>query len=592
MHASPCSWLSAGCCSPSSSGSAATATYGRRSQGSSSLSCSSCPRSPSAGAACGSASSASSSSLPSRSAFRAAAFVPGETPPLSTDLHRYAWDARVQASGINPYRYAPLDGRLVELRDDLVWPQINLPAWHTVYPPGAEASFLAARGVFGDGLRSTTWFVPSRRGGDGRRCSCSFSPGCGRGPPSNGSWLRVASPGGQRDRGKRPRRRARGARSGRSPRCLAGSPVRAGRGRGRPRRAGEARSDPARPCSRAPGRAPVRRDGAPARACSRISRISRSERPCSATSGTTSSASASGAVSGGLSPARSATTGPRPCSLSVWRPWSAWSRFASTRRSSQVARSCLLVLGSLLLVVSYVQPWHALWLLPFFAIVVTPGWLWLTGTLPLLYLFELEWQLPIWVRPVVYGPVAAWALWRILAARRPAVVALPRLAGRRVAAVIPTLDEAESLPTRAPRDPGGHGRRGDRRRRRLARRHGRDGSPARGARRRRDEARVRTGLRRRRRRNGRRRRRVPRRGRKRRSLLPARASACRCSTARRPSRSGRGSIPSGGRCSRTSNSGTGSLPYSSGWSTEFGYTTFLRCARSAATCSSASSSAR
>ena len=37
--------------------------------------------------------------------FRAAAVVPGETPPLSTDLHRYAWDARVQANGINPYRY-------------------------------------------------------------------------------------------------------------------------------------------------------------------------------------------------------------------------------------------------------------------------------------------------------------------------------------------------------------------------------------------------------------------------------------------------------------------------------------------------------
>ena len=53
----------------------------------------------------------------------------------------------------------------------------------------------------------------------------------------------------------------------------------------------------------------------------------------------------------------------------------------------QVARSCLLVLGALLLCVSYVQPWHALWLLPFFAIVPAPAWLWLTGTLPLLYLF-------------------------------------------------------------------------------------------------------------------------------------------------------------------------------------------------------------
>ena len=92
-------------------------------------------------------------------AFRAAAFVPAETPPLSTDIHRYAWDARVQANGINPYRYTPLDLELAALRDEVVWPQINLPRWHTVYPPGAEASFLAARGIFGDQLRSTTWLL-------------------------------------------------------------------------------------------------------------------------------------------------------------------------------------------------------------------------------------------------------------------------------------------------------------------------------------------------------------------------------------------------------------------------------------------------
>ena len=85
-------------------------------------------------------------------------------------------------------------------------------------------------------------------------------------------------------------------------------------------------------------------------------------------------------------------------------------------RIDQVARSSLLVLGSLLLVVSYVQPWHALWLLPFFAVVVAPGWLWLSGTLPLLYLFGLE--LPVWVRPVVYGPLAVWVVWKIFSVRR------------------------------------------------------------------------------------------------------------------------------------------------------------------------------
>jgi hypothetical protein len=99
-----------------------------------------------------------------------------------------------------------------------------------------------------------------------------------------------------------------------------------------------------------------------------------------------------------------------------------------------------------LLAVSYVQPWHALWLLPFFAIVVAPGWLWLTGVLPVLYVFELHRDLPLWVRPVVYGPLAAWVLWRILAARRrPAVPVMPPRDAR-VIAVIPALDEEQTLP--------------------------------------------------------------------------------------------------------------------------------------------------
>ncbi|HLB04686.1 MAG TPA: hypothetical protein VJK66_06660, partial [Gaiellaceae bacterium] len=89
--------------------------------------------------------------------FRAAAFDPGGAPPLSTDLYRYAWDARVQAAGINPYRYAPSDPTLDRLGDDDIRPNVNLPGWRTVYPPGAEASFLAARGVFGHGARATTW---------------------------------------------------------------------------------------------------------------------------------------------------------------------------------------------------------------------------------------------------------------------------------------------------------------------------------------------------------------------------------------------------------------------------------------------------
>ena len=65
---------------------------------------------------------------------------------LSTDVNRYVWDGRVQAAGINPYRYVPNDPALAALRDTTVWPDINRAAKaHTIYPPVAEMIFLAAQ---------------------------------------------------------------------------------------------------------------------------------------------------------------------------------------------------------------------------------------------------------------------------------------------------------------------------------------------------------------------------------------------------------------------------------------------------------------
>ncbi len=65
---------------------------------------------------------------------------------LSTDINRYVWDGRVQAHGINPYRYVPNDPALADLRDSDVWPNINRAAKaHTIYPPAAQAIFLAAQ---------------------------------------------------------------------------------------------------------------------------------------------------------------------------------------------------------------------------------------------------------------------------------------------------------------------------------------------------------------------------------------------------------------------------------------------------------------
>jgi alpha-1,6-mannosyltransferase len=66
------------------------------------------------------------------------------SPPfLSTDIFRYVWDGKVQAAGINPFRYIPADPHLAFLRDLDIYPHINRRDYaHTIYPPGAQMLFL------------------------------------------------------------------------------------------------------------------------------------------------------------------------------------------------------------------------------------------------------------------------------------------------------------------------------------------------------------------------------------------------------------------------------------------------------------------
>ncbi|NUR25876.1 MAG: glycosyltransferase family 2 protein, partial [Catenulispora sp.] len=83
-------------------------------------------------------------------------------PRYSDDLYRYVWDGRVQAHGIDPYRYVPVASRLVELRTPDLFPAagaghcvtsgpdiaagctlINRPLVHTIYPPVAQTYFWA-----------------------------------------------------------------------------------------------------------------------------------------------------------------------------------------------------------------------------------------------------------------------------------------------------------------------------------------------------------------------------------------------------------------------------------------------------------------
>jgi alpha-1,6-mannosyltransferase len=64
-------------------------------------------------------------------------------PLLSSDIFRYVWDGRVQAAGINPYRYFPAHDALAHLRDATIYPGINRTDYAvTIYPPVAEFFFL------------------------------------------------------------------------------------------------------------------------------------------------------------------------------------------------------------------------------------------------------------------------------------------------------------------------------------------------------------------------------------------------------------------------------------------------------------------
>ncbi len=82
----------------------------------------------------------------------------GTTPSISNDLYRYGWDAHVQLSGTDPYRYPPEAPQLVGLRTPTYFPgptecvhlhipsgpsctTINRPDVRTIYPPAAEAWF-------------------------------------------------------------------------------------------------------------------------------------------------------------------------------------------------------------------------------------------------------------------------------------------------------------------------------------------------------------------------------------------------------------------------------------------------------------------
>ena len=71
-------------------------------------------------------------------------------PALSSDIYRYIWDARIQASGINPYLSRPADFDTEANRKDPLFQQQNRPFARTIYPPMAQWAFRLARALGGE----------------------------------------------------------------------------------------------------------------------------------------------------------------------------------------------------------------------------------------------------------------------------------------------------------------------------------------------------------------------------------------------------------------------------------------------------------
>jgi hypothetical protein len=81
-------------------------------------------------------------------------------PFLSDDVYRYVWDGKVQAAGINPYRFVPAAPDLAGLRDDAVFPFINRRTYApTIYPPAAQMAFLLTYYVGGGTVLGTKLFM-------------------------------------------------------------------------------------------------------------------------------------------------------------------------------------------------------------------------------------------------------------------------------------------------------------------------------------------------------------------------------------------------------------------------------------------------
>jgi hypothetical protein len=80
------------------------------------------------------------------------------TPSLSDDIYRYLWEGRVMQAGYNPFGFAPEAVELEFLRD-ANYERINHRELETIYPPLAQAVFLAGASIASNVIMQKVLFV-------------------------------------------------------------------------------------------------------------------------------------------------------------------------------------------------------------------------------------------------------------------------------------------------------------------------------------------------------------------------------------------------------------------------------------------------
>ncbi len=77
----------------------------------------------------------------------------------SDDFYRYIWDGKVQANGINPYKFAPSDKALNNLRSTNLPKLVNYPEMKTIYPPLGENLFYLSYLISGESFLGLKMFL-------------------------------------------------------------------------------------------------------------------------------------------------------------------------------------------------------------------------------------------------------------------------------------------------------------------------------------------------------------------------------------------------------------------------------------------------